>query len=117
MTTGNPVTKGEKITPEKMNKKLEDLIRPVHSVTNADYYATADDDTILMNTGATDNVIYLPTAAGRTGKIYAVEKVDSGAGAAIVVPYGAETLLGYPNWPLTLAYDYMSFLSDGTNWV
>lgn len=117
MTTGTPVSKGDKVTAEKINKKLEDLVRPIQKVNGEDYNIQPDDDNILVTTGATNRNINLPTAVGRMGKIFVVEKVDMGAGYAVINPFGAETIIGYSYWEVTTQYSLMAMLSDGANWV
>ena len=73
------------------------------------------DDThslVLVSAAAT---IALPTAVGRTGRLYNV--VRTGTGVVTIQPDGAETISGDTPLVLTSQWDSVVFVSDGTNWV
>jgi len=72
----------------------------------------------IATSGGSDITRTLPTAAGISGYIVTVKKVDSGAGAVIVHTFGspAESMDGDVQYNLSNRYQYVRLLSDGSSW-
>ncbi|MDO9187235.1 MAG: hypothetical protein Q7W13_14565 [Bacteroidia bacterium] len=83
------------------------------SAKNSAYTLTASDD-IVSVTGTT--TITLPTAVGIAGRKYTVKNIDA-ATTVTVSANGAETIDGAPTKLLALQYQYLTVLSDGSNWL
>ncbi len=84
--------------------------------TNTDYTATANDDVILVSTGGTTRTISFAAAAGLTGKIYHIKKIDSGVGLVTLDPNGSETIDGDTTPDITAQFESFTIVSDGSNW-
>lgn len=78
---------------------------------SSDYTALPDDDLILVSETAT---ITLPSAAGIEGRII-VKNIGSGAIVTIASP-GDETIDGDDAHIITVQYNSLPFVSNGTNW-
>ena len=79
------------------------LVRPVnwndvhvHGITSVSGNTTLNTthDYVRGTGGAGGITITLPAAAGQTGRVYLIKKVDSAAGSVIVEGAGAETIGG-----------------------
>lgn len=69
---------------------------------------------ILYTTGSTNRTLTIPTASAAAGKEITVKKVDSGSGNVTI----AGTIDGDAGgFILDLQYEYVSIISDGTNWL
>ncbi len=92
----------------------EQNILAVTTVT-ADYTATTSDHVILMN--AANKTITLPTAIGKTGKVFVIKKIGGGGGFTIQAN-GTETIDGDNSKPCYSSCDgkIISIVSDGSNW-
>ena len=60
--------------------------------------------------------VTLPAAAGVTGRVYVVKKIDSSGNAVTVDGNGAETIDGSTTFPLTAQFDIVTIQSNGTGW-
>jgi hypothetical protein len=86
---------------------------------SSENYTVLDGDgykTILVTTGASDRTPVLPTAADNTGREITFKKVDSGAGFVVIEGEGAETINDAANFTLNYQYDWVTVVSDGTEW-
>jgi len=81
------------------------------------YTATDDDDVILCDATSGVFTIDLPTAVGRSGKSYVIKKIDSTANAITVDGDSGETIDGATTSSLSSQWDYLTIVSDGTNWM
>lgn len=75
-------------------------------------YNVADTDYTIHVT-ANSPTINLPTAVGRTGRVYIIK--NSGTGFPVVDGSGAETIDG--NITITLGVETLRIQSTGTNWI
>ena len=82
----------------------------------ADYTATANDSTILVDASGGAVTISLPTAVGIAGRIYTIKKVSI-SNSVIIDPNGSETIDGSPTKSINSPYDAFTCQSDGANWV
>lgn len=83
------------------------------STKNTDYTLTAMDD-IISASGIT--TITLLSAAGIAGRKYTIKNIDA-VNTVTVNVTGAETIDGAATKLLTVQYQYISVVSDGTNWL
>lgn len=83
------------------------------SIKSTDYSLTATDD-IVSVTGIT--TITLPSAVGIAGRKYTIKNIDAATTVTVSVT-GAETIDGAATKLLTVQYQYISVVSDGTNWL
>jgi len=89
---------------------------PVASKTAA-YTVTDSDFCVLCNATGAAFTVTLPTAAGRTGRVYAFVKIDSTTNAVTIGGYGSETINGSANTSLSSQWAKTVIISDGSNWV
>lgn len=83
----------------------------------ADYVATSDDEVIAVDASTGPAVtITLPDAGGLEGRQYTVKKTDSSHHHVIVATTGA-LIDGYPTQSLTVQYEALTVISDGSNWL
>lgn len=76
-------------------------------------------DMVLVTTGAGGVTVTLPAATGLTGQVYAIQKVDSGAGALTIAPNGTDTINGTNgNVSTTLQHSiYEVVWESSTGWI
>lgn len=86
------------------------------STKSGNYTLTADDQAITVDATAAARTITLPTAASVPGKVYSVSKSDASANPVIIAPVGGSTIDGLASHYLVFQYQYLMFVSDGTNW-
>ena len=80
------------------------------------YTLTANDSVILADATGGAFSLNLPTAAGISGTVYTVKKIDSSANAVTIDPSGAETVDGAATLALSTQHQVYDLISDGTNW-
>jgi hypothetical protein len=91
----------------------------IHAFTSktADYLATSNDEIIAADASTGPSVtITLPDATGLQGRQYTVKKTDSSAFHVIVATTGA-LIDGFPTQSLTVQYEALTVVSDGSNWL
>jgi hypothetical protein len=76
--------------------------------------------TIAWETGGAGGITdVLPTAIGHRGQGFHIKKIDSGAGAVVLSTTGGQTIEGdasFSTYNLVNKGQYISVISDGTNW-
>lgn len=92
-------------------------ITQAYTLQTAAYSPTATDHTIACNPVEAGFSVTLPTAVGRTGKIYVIKKVDSGANIITVATTSSQTIDGATTRTLPRQYDAITVQSDGSNWI
>lgn len=80
------------------------------------YTATDSDTVILCDAAAGALAITLPTAVGRTGKVFYVKKIDATANPVTVDGDGAETIDGATTQVISTQYNAIKIISGGSNW-
>lgn len=83
------------------------------------YTSVASDYTVkqtdfMVDCSANTLTVTLPTAAGITGKIFCVK--NSGVGVITVDGDGVETIDGQSNKLLSVQYESITVISNGSNW-
>lgn len=84
---------------------------------NADFTLTDANYTVSFDASGGARTATLPTAVGRTGKIFVVRKSDSSANTVIVDPNGAELVNGQATYVLTDQYETVTLQADGAGWI
>jgi hypothetical protein len=83
----------------------------------AEYYVT-DSDCIIIVTDSDEEEgvdIYLPSAAGIAARVYTIKHV--GDRFSWVYPVDGELIDGLPNRILLTLWEYLTVVSDGSNWL
>ncbi len=75
---------------------------------------TSSNSVVLVNTAAT--TITLPGAVFVPGRQYTIKKISAAAGIVTVDGNGAETIDGAATHSLTVQYEYVTIVSNGTSW-
>lgn len=84
----------------------------------ADYTATVNDHTILVDSTAATRTITLPTAVGIAGREYIVKdwKGQSGTNNITIATTSSQTIDGSTTFILGTNYESKTVVSDGANW-
>jgi len=75
---------------------------------------TGSHSVVLVNTGVT--TITLPGAVFVPGRQYTIKKISAAAGIVTVDGAGAETIDGAATHSLTVQYEYVTIVCNGTSW-
>lgn len=82
-----------------------------------DPYTILDSDQILLADASGGPITAtLPAAAGYTGRIFRLKKLDSSLNAVTLDGFGAETIDGDPTLVLGGQHETVTVTSDGTEW-
>lgn len=84
-----------------------------YTAKTAAYTATDNDYVIDCTTGAF--AVTLPTAVGRTGKVFVIKR--TGTGLITVVPNGSELIDGSTGVSINVRYTAITVQSTGTGWI
>ncbi len=84
---------------------------------SANYTATEDDATILVDATAGVRTISLPPAASVQGIIYTIVKIDSSSNVVTIDPDGSELIKGVSSFSLAVQWKAAHIQSDGTGWI
>lgn len=91
--------------------------QPFPIVEKATAYTLTDADyTCLVDASGAERTISLPAAAGASGHVYVVKKIDSSVNKVVLDGDGAETIDGAATQELLLQYEALMVQSDGTEW-
>jgi hypothetical protein len=71
--------------------------------------------TVLMNVSV-NRIVTLPAAAGNTGRVYVIKKIDASAFTVTIDGNASETIDGATTKVLALQYAGMTIQCDGSNW-
>lgn len=93
--------------------QVDGAIATAISTHTADYTVTSTDSIILANANAAAVNITLPSAVGIAGRQYTVKAIDVTGGAVTVVG----TIDSAANYTLSLQWQYVTVVSDGSNWL
>lgn len=83
---------------------------------SANYTATVDDFTLLVDASGGSKTITLPAASGNTGKIYVIKKTDSSGNTVTIDGDGSETIDGATTKVISTQYVSFMIQCDGSNW-
>ncbi len=85
------------------------------STKTADYTLTSLDKVILGDTTSGTKTMTLPTAVGRTGRIFTLKKIAS-ANTLTIATTSAQTIDGSSTVSITVNNTALAVISDNTNW-
>ncbi len=88
----------------------------VVTISSADYTLTENDDVVLFSTGGVNRTATLPSATTVLDKVYHIKKISSGAGFVTIDPDGTETIDGDLTVNISIRYESLMIVSDGSNW-
>jgi len=80
------------------------------------YTATSSDCIILVDASGGDVTITLPAAEDSTNSGYIIKKIDTSGGKVTIDADESETIDGEESIDLTLQYQFVSIVCDGTEW-
>lgn len=88
------------------------------STRTADYTVLTTDDVILINAGAaaSDLTMTLPTAVGNDGLALTFKRINEDGQDVIIAAFGAQTIDGDSTQTLTVGFQAITLISDGSNW-
>ena len=87
------------------------------TTSQTDNYTAAGYAVILVNTSSRGVTITLPAASANAGKYYYIKKTDSSGGEVTIKGNASdETIDGEADIDLSLQYQYIMVLCDGTVW-
>lgn len=98
-----------KYTPQYAGTELHAL-----STKTVDYTATASDEILLVDASGGAVTITLPAAAGISGKLYRIKRINAGANAVTIS--AAENIDDDLTAVLTMKGVSLDIVSDGTQW-
>jgi hypothetical protein len=110
------------VTVPDLDEQIRDNMNALHWAVvdaTANYTAASADGQnvyVKMDAQAGARTVALYTAVGNRGAVIAVEKTNANTNAVTVDPSGGETIGGRATWLLLGTNDYVSAISDGTNW-
>lgn len=87
-----------------------------YTMQSLNYTVTSSDYAIYCTGGAGGITITLPPAAGNSGRVFVIKKIDSGAGKITIDGNLNETIDGLLTWILTLQFESVTIQSNGSNW-
>lgn len=86
--------------------------------TNIVIDTTYDNGVILVNAAGANRVVTLPSAVtAGAGFILTVKKTDSSSNTVTLTPVLAQTIDGASTYVLSVQYQTIQIMSDGTNWI
>ncbi|MBX2996161.1 MAG: hypothetical protein KF681_15145, partial [Bdellovibrionaceae bacterium] len=86
------------------------------AVRTASATLTSADSITIGNATSGPLTFTLPSAAGIAGRQYTIKKSDGSANAVTIATTSAQTIDGATTFPLPIAYQYATVVSDGANW-
>ncbi len=82
----------------------------------SNYTIVGADNVIICDASGGAFTVTLPTAVGRGGKVYNIKKIDSTSNIVRVSGDGTETIDDGTTADLTVQYEAITIISDGTEW-
>lgn len=110
-----PIVNGgttRKITSGNLGKQILDA-----TAKTANYTLTTSDRFITVDATSGNKSVFVPAAAGNTGIVWIVKKIDSSSNTVTIDPDASETIDGASTYVLTAQNQAVSFTSNGTNIV
>lgn len=91
------------------------VVRTVVTKTTT-YTATTSDSVILCDANGGAFTVTLPAAADETGLVLDIKAIDVTGGSVEIDGDGSETIDGALTYTLTVQYQSLTIVSDGSNW-
>ncbi len=79
-------------------------------------YTAVETDTVILCDATSAAFTVTLLAASNTGKVYYIKKIDSSANAVTIDGNSSETIDGSTTKVLSMQYDAIMIVSDGTEW-
>jgi hypothetical protein len=76
-----------------------------------------DTDELITAAGETGITLTLPSAVGRTGKVFRIKRIDAGAGNVTISTTSSQTIDGVTPYLLTNQWQFVTVVSNGSNWL
>ena len=92
-----------------MAAELETIIKTVD-------YSADNVRVILVDASSSEVEISLPDIDTSTNKCYTIKKTDSSSNSVVITPDGSDTIDGESSISLTLQYQYVTIICEGTAW-
>ena len=109
-----PAVEWQRLTKQALDSVIVGK-RNVKSVTAA-HTASRGEDVILVNATGGAVTVTLPAAGQYSGLQFIIKKTDASANAVTIDGSGAETIDGAATQVLTVQYQSITVVSDGTGW-
>jgi hypothetical protein len=77
----------------------------------------AHDEFMAVNASKKPVRIILPSAIGSEGQLITIKKTDSSAHPVTIATQSSQTIDGSPSYPLETAWQTLTLVSDGANWL
>jgi hypothetical protein len=106
----------EKHFADAIDAALSNQVKKIAFVSTAQYSAT-DKSVILCDASGGGIVVNLPSASVATGYTYFIKKTDASTNTVTVSAYGSETIDGAPTVLLSLQYESLVIVCDGSRWL
>ncbi len=86
------------------------------TLTAIDLLLDRSHEIVAVSASGGNRIISLPTAIGIAGRRYSIIKTDSSANTVTIDPLGAQTINDAATKVLSLQFETVTIMSDGTNW-
>lgn len=81
------------------------------------YTPTYTNQAVMVDASSAPVTVTLPTAVGNLGFRTSIKKTDSTANAVTVATTGSQLIEGASTRVISVQYQSLDFISDGSNWV
>lgn len=91
----------------------------VYSVKSANYTLTLNDYMIGVSNVSGGKTMTLPTAVGNAGRVFMIKEQSGAANSTdkiVIQPQAGELIDGQSNYEITVSYESVGLVSDGSNW-
>jgi hypothetical protein len=85
-------------------------------ITKTANYSAIPQDFVSADTSAGGFTVTLPPANQNINRVIGVKKISSDANAVTISPTGADTIDGAASQSITIQWNSISLLSNGTGW-
>lgn len=97
------------------------ILHPADSVTNVSEYVSSQtlsgsNCLVLVDCSNGSIIITLPASSSHTQRIYTIKKIDSSLNHVTIDANSTEKIDGELTISLTLQYEYVTIVCDGTEW-
>lgn len=101
------------VSPNYITHVYADSMRQTEKT---DSFTASNETVILVDASSGGITITLPQASTVPGKWYWLKKTDNSHNDVVIDGYQDETIEGEPSITLSLQYQYVVILTDGTEW-
>ncbi len=114
---GIELADGSTLSSEQLGASVGGIedIRTVDT-TDSPYPLTTDNSVVLVDAAAGAVAVALPAASTVAGRVFNIKRLDGTVNTVTVDPDGAELIDGATTAALTIQYESVTLVSDGTGW-